>query len=103
MVLVESREKKCRFLRAVSEACAISERVTILPERVEALPPRPFDVISARALASLPQLFDWGLSFADNDTLWLLPKGASVESALRLEERRVGKEWFRKVRTRWSQ
>src|SRR3546814_11257187 len=55
---------------------------TTLFRSAEALPPARFDVISARALASLSQLFDWGLRFAESDTLWLLPKGASVESEL---------------------
>lgn len=82
ITLVESRAKKCTFLNAVADACGIADRVTVLAERIEALPDRQFDVISARALASLSQLFDWGLRFAESNTLWLLPKGASVESEL---------------------
>src|SRR3546814_20618982 len=82
MTLVESRAKKCAFLKVVAERCGVADRVTVLAERAEALPPARFDVISARALASLSQLFDWGLRFAESDTLWLLPKGASVESEL---------------------
>lgn len=82
MTLVESRAKKCAFLQAVAENCGIADRVSIHAERIEALPQRRFDVISARALASLPQLFDWGLRFAESDTIWLLPKGASVESEI---------------------
>lgn len=82
VTLVESRAKKCNFLQAVAEDCAITDRVSIHAERIEALPQRQFDVISARALASLPQLFDWGLRFAESDTTWLLPKGASVESEI---------------------
>lgn len=80
MTLIESRAKKCVFLQAVSEACGISNRVDVCAERVEALPAIRFDVISARALAALTQLFDWGVRFAESDTLWVLPKGASVES-----------------------
>ena len=78
VTLVESREKKCVFLRAVAEACQIEQRVTVLSVRTEMLPIARFDVISARALASLTQLFDWGLRFAESDTQWVLPKGASV-------------------------
>lgn len=82
VTLVESRAKKCLFLQAVADACGLSDRVRIHAERVESLPEAQFDVISARALASLQQLFDWGLRFAESDTLWLLPKGASVDSEL---------------------
>lgn len=82
MTAIESRVKKCAFLRVVAEACGVGDRVTIVSERIESLPPRRFDVISARALAALPQLFDWGQRFAESDTLWLLPKGASVQTEL---------------------
>lgn len=80
LTLVESRAKKCAFLEAVSMACGLSERVRVRAERIEVLPSTRFDVISARALASLSQLFDWGARFAESDTLWMLPKGASVQS-----------------------
>src|SRR3546814_13066484 len=102
MTLVESRAKKCAFLKAVAERCGVADRVTVLAERAEALPPARFDVISARALASLSQLVDWGLRFAERDTLWLLPKGASVESELadRTEERSVGQECVRQCSSR---
>ncbi len=82
MTLVESRAKKCQFLQAVVDACGLSERVSVRTARIEALPPRHFDVISARALANLSQLFDWGLRFAESDTQWVLPKGAAVKSEL---------------------
>lgn len=82
ITLVESRAKKCAFLQAVADNCGIADRVSIRAERIEALPQKQFDVISARALASLPQLFDWGLRFAESGTIWLLPKGASVESEI---------------------
>lgn len=82
LTLVESREKKCAFLRAVVDACGLGGRVTVLSQRIESLPSARFDVISARALASLTQLFDWGLRFAESDTRWILPKGASVDDEL---------------------
>ena len=36
------------------------------------------DIISARACAALPKLFDWGMGFAAQHTCWLLPKGRGV-------------------------
>ena len=46
--------------------------------RVETLPRQKFDVITARALASLGQLFDWCLPYAGSGTKWILPKGIRV-------------------------
>jgi 16S rRNA (guanine527-N7)-methyltransferase len=76
--LIESRRKKCRFLEAVAEALDISDRVTVHPARIESLSGPKADVISARACASLSQLFDWGLRFQKPKTLWLLHKGRTA-------------------------
>ncbi len=54
VTLHESTGKKCDFLRAAAEAMGLS--VLVQNERIEALPPNPFDVITARALAALPLL-----------------------------------------------
>ncbi len=75
LTLVESIAKKCRFLEAAAEALGVSGQVTIENCRIEALRPRRFDIITARALAALDRLFDWGLPFSDGATRWLLPKG----------------------------
>src|SRR3546814_4062879 len=55
MTLVESRAKKCAFLKAVEERRGVADGVTVLAERAEALPPARFDVISASSLARLSQ------------------------------------------------
>lgn len=74
--LVESIGKKCQFLKAVVEKLGLGDRVVIENRRIETLPSQKFDVITARALAALDQLFDWGLPYAGSGTLWVLPKGA---------------------------
>lgn len=79
--LVESTAKKCRFLEAVRDALDL-QGVTIHNKRVEALAPMAADVISARALANLGQLFEWGLRFATPKTLWLLPKGEAASDEI---------------------
>ena len=81
--LVESIGKKARFLQAVTEALELTSHVRVENCRVESLPGMKVGVITARACASLTQLFDWGLRFAAQSTIWLLPKGASVEDELR--------------------
>jgi 16S rRNA (guanine527-N7)-methyltransferase len=80
--LVESIAKKAGFLEAVSEALELTAVVSVENCRIESLPAFPAGVITARACASLTQLFDWGLRFAARSTIWLLPKGASVADEL---------------------
>lgn len=84
MTLVDSRQKKCQFLAAVADSCGCGERTTILAERLENLPIKHYDVISARALAHLSQLFEWGLTFSNSSTRWILPKGSSAEEEVSL-------------------
>ncbi len=75
--LVESRAKKCAFLQAAADAIGVGGRVTVHNVRIEDLAPFPADIVTARAAASLAQLFEWGLPFG-HDAHWLLPKGRSV-------------------------
>ena len=46
--------------------------------RIEALPPFAADVITARACASLAQLFEWGLPVRAARARWLLLKGRTA-------------------------
>ena len=88
ITLVESITKKCRFLSEVAESLGLSARITIANQRIETLPRQKFDVITARALANLAQLFDWGLPYAGSGTRWILPKGARVGEELEFALRR---------------
>lgn len=85
--LVESTAKKCRFLEAVRDALGL-EGVTIHNQRIENLPPLTAEIISARALANLTQLFDWGLRFATPATRWLLPKGEAASDEIATARRK---------------
>jgi 16S rRNA (guanine527-N7)-methyltransferase len=82
LLLVESITKKCRFLEQVASETATSGHVTVANLRVETLKASRFDIITARAAASLDTLFDWGLRFAGTETRWILPKGARVQEEL---------------------
>ncbi|MEM1298939.1 MAG: 16S rRNA (guanine(527)-N(7))-methyltransferase RsmG [Pseudomonadota bacterium] len=78
--LIESDVRKCAFLR---EAVRITGTdVQVVSKRIEAVPPEPFDVISARALAHLPKLLSYTAPFSHPETVYLFPKGAQVESEL---------------------
>ncbi len=87
LTLVESIAKKCRFLAEVVDKCGLGERVVIENRRIETLPRQKFDIITARALAGLNQLFDWGSPYAGSGTHWILPKGMRVHDELELAAR----------------
>lgn len=80
--LVESVGKKASFLNALIQELALHDRVTVEHARVESMPCFPVGVITARACAPLAQLFDWGQRFATHSTLWVLPKGQTVDAEL---------------------
>ncbi len=86
--LVESITKKCRFLTEVVETLGLGDRVIIANQRIETLPRQKFDIVTARALANLAQLFDWGLPYAGSGTRWILPKGVRVAEEIEFAERR---------------
>lgn len=81
--LVESDQKKCSFLKAVSRETNIP--ITIHNARIDSvygdIAP---DVITARALSALPSLFEYCLPWAEkNDDLTMVfPKGVQVEDEI---------------------
>ena len=81
MTLVEANAKKAAFLRAaIKETGAPAE---IVNARTEAMPARPYDVITARALAPLETLLMLAVRFSGPDTVMLFPKGRNVLKELR--------------------
>lgn len=81
VTLVESRRKRIDFLKAVAESLALTN-VTVFGGRVEAVLPCASAVISARAYAPLPRLLASAVHLADENTLWLLPKGRNAQNEL---------------------
>jgi 16S rRNA (guanine527-N7)-methyltransferase len=80
VTLIEERRLRAHFLARVAESLGL--RVEIHASKVERLPPRPFDVISARAFAPLGRLLDLGTALSTTKTVWLLPKGRNAQSEL---------------------
>jgi 16S rRNA (guanine527-N7)-methyltransferase len=80
--LVEARKLRVDFLLRAAEILGLGDRVSILCSRVEAVPQRHFDVISARAFAPLPRLLDLAERFSTAKTYWILPKGRNARSEL---------------------
>ncbi len=80
VTLVESDTRKAAFL--VTAAAEMGLDVTVEPRRIEALPARPYDVVSARALATLDRLCALAHRFSARGTVFLFPKGARLDSEL---------------------
>jgi len=78
--LVESKTKKAEFLYAVCNATGAD--VQIHNSRIESLASRKFDVITARALAPLTKLLEYGFNFSNKNSVQLYLKGRNVETEL---------------------
>jgi 16S rRNA (guanine527-N7)-methyltransferase len=80
--LVEADSRKTAFLR---EAARITGApVTIRPCRIQAVPPHPVAVVTARACAPLDRLLDLAAPFLASDAICLFPKGERFEEELTL-------------------
>ena len=82
MTLVESRRLRAEFLRKAASLLGLADRAEVICAKLEAVPGRPFDVISARAFAPLPKLLDLAERFSTSETVWILPKGRNAKSEL---------------------
>jgi len=84
--LVEADSRKIAFLREASRVAGAE--VTIRPCRIQAVPPHPFNVVTARACAPLDRLLDLAAPFLAPDTLCLFPKGERFNEELTLARKR---------------
>jgi 16S rRNA (guanine527-N7)-methyltransferase len=80
VTLIEERRLRVDFLRRAAELMDL--RIEILLAKAERVPPRSYDVISARAFAPLEKLLSLGTAFSTQKSLWLLPKGRNAEAEL---------------------
>ena len=85
--LVESIGKKTSFLKTVTRELKLP--VTVHTARIEDLAPMEADVLTARAFAPLPRLFDYAGPHLKETSVLLLPKGESADKEV--EEAR--KDW----------
>lgn len=77
-ILVESDQRKSTFLREAIRTCGA--KATVITERIEKIPSLKADLVSARALAALPQLFEWLAPHMAAGAVGLFPKGATYQS-----------------------
>jgi 16S rRNA (guanine527-N7)-methyltransferase len=83
MLLVESRRRRCDFLRAVITELGL-DHVEVVEAPLERVATRPAATISARAFAPLDRLIDLSARFSTESTRWLLPKGRNAVKELAL-------------------
>lgn len=81
VTLVDSRRLRTEWLKRAATALGLAN-VEVILARVEDLPARHWQVISARAFAPLERLLDVAARFSTPETLWLLPKGAKAKHEL---------------------
>ncbi len=90
VTLVESRARRIDYLERAVQMLDLGKRVRVAGVALERMETAPYSVISARAFAPLPRLFDLAARFSTDKTLWLLPKG-----------RNAAKEW-EEVKLNWT-
>lgn len=83
MLLVESRKRRCDFLRSVADDIGLSH-VEVVEAPLERIETRSAATISARAFAPLDKLLDLSARFSTESTRWLLPKGRNAVKELAL-------------------
>lgn len=81
VTLVESDARKAVFLAEVSRILGLN--TVILNERIESIPAQNANVISARALADLPTLFELSIRHARAGATYIFPKGATHRDEIR--------------------
>ena len=91
VTLVEPRRLRAEFLHKVAESLDLRTKVQCMKvERVAG----SFDVITARAVAPLPELLKISAHLSTRKTIWALPKGRSAPAEL-AEARRTWQGDFR--------
>ncbi|MBL0915799.1 MAG: 16S rRNA (guanine(527)-N(7))-methyltransferase RsmG [Sphingopyxis sp.] len=83
MLLVESRKRRCDFLRAVASQLNL-KHVEVAEAPLERVETCAAATISARAFAPLDKLIALSTRFSTESTCWLLPKGRNAVKELAL-------------------
>ncbi|GAA0736792.1 16S rRNA (guanine(527)-N(7))-methyltransferase RsmG [Sphingomonas japonica] len=78
VLLAEPRRRRAEFL-ATAAGIMGCQNVEVLQSKIEAVPARTAVTISARAVAAIPSLFKAAIHLANDDTVWVFPKGRNAE------------------------
>lgn len=93
IVMLESILKKCTFLQHAIDVLGLKNASVIRTraEEVDSSLTGSFDMVTARAVASIDKLIKWGKPLLkDSDSSWLLWKGESDEEDLLKSVRKKG-------------
>ncbi|MEE9455482.1 MAG: 16S rRNA (guanine(527)-N(7))-methyltransferase RsmG [Paracoccaceae bacterium] len=80
MILIESDRRKSTFLRTVAREMDVN--VQVLTQRIEEIPALNADIISARALAPIPQLLEFAGKHRKPEGICIFHKGKNADSEL---------------------
>ncbi|NNL87485.1 MAG: 16S rRNA (guanine(527)-N(7))-methyltransferase RsmG [Marinicaulis sp.] len=98
VTMIESTGKKAAFLSAAADAMGVA--VTVIQDRIESTKLKfPPDIITARALARLDKLLDYGAGIQGQNTKYFFLKGQDVEDELT----EAAKCWHMDVKRHTSQ
>ena len=86
VLLVEPRTRRASFLEVTAGALGLSSRVSVEQKKISQVIGSAA-ILSARAVASMEDLFQQAHHLAVADTLWLLPKGRSAREEVASVER----------------
>ncbi len=81
ITLIEPRRLRAEFLQKALDHLGLSERARVDCMKVERAT-GTFDVITARAVASVDALLAMAHHLSTSETVWILPKGRNAESEL---------------------
>jgi 16S rRNA (guanine527-N7)-methyltransferase len=81
VALVEPRRLRAEFLRCSADSLGLSHRVTVHAAKAERIGGK-FDLITARAVASLDALLKISRHLSTDKTRWLFLKGKNAQSEL---------------------
>lgn len=89
VTLLEPRRRRAEFLATCVERLGVVDRVTVDQRAMERIEKR-YDVISARAVASVRKLLHAAVQCGRSRTRWILPRGRlSEDDQMALKERRA--------------
>ncbi|AKS47719.1 16S rRNA m(7)G-527 methyltransferase [Octadecabacter temperatus] len=80
ITLVESDQRKCLFLNTAKRELDLN--LVVVNKRIEKTDLSNFDVMSARALAALPELLTYAVKYLKPEGQAILPKGARFQQDL---------------------
>ncbi|MFA5970407.1 MAG: 16S rRNA (guanine(527)-N(7))-methyltransferase RsmG [Sphingomonas sp.] len=86
VMLVEPRRKRAEFLQGAAQHLGIADRVQVHAQKVEQIN-ADASVISARAVAPLPELLGSARHISSRSTVWLLPKGINAREEVEAARR----------------